>query len=360
MKQYIEGKNVLEAARERIAYVFDRFDRICVSISGGKDSTVLYHLVLDEAIRRDRRIEGMFLDQEAEYAATIRLMREMMQHPNVIPIWFQVPIRLTNATSYAQEFLYAWEPGAEWIREKELGAIHEIDRDYPQRFYPFFEWFEETRPEGTAYFVGLRAEESLNRFRAVTKNPGYHDVLWSTKTQNTGSYRFYPIYDWGSGDVWKYIYDTGIKYNEIYDKMFANGTGIYSDGMRVSNLVHEKSFKSLTDLQVLEPETFDRITRRIGGAHCAAIYAKEKVVYNAEQRPTAFATWRAYRDYLLESAPIPADRRARFIKRFEEQGDDEEVCRQQCKQILINDWENNIPVVKKKRGRTLDRWWDLL
>ena len=31
-------KNVYSAALERIAWVFDSFDRICISFSGGKDS----------------------------------------------------------------------------------------------------------------------------------------------------------------------------------------------------------------------------------------------------------------------------------------------------------------------------------
>ncbi len=50
------GKNVLEAARERISYVFDSFPRIYVSFSGGKDSSVMLHLVAEEARKRARRL----------------------------------------------------------------------------------------------------------------------------------------------------------------------------------------------------------------------------------------------------------------------------------------------------------------
>ena len=39
-------KDVLTAARERISYIFDNFEKIIVSVSGGKDSTVLCHLAL--------------------------------------------------------------------------------------------------------------------------------------------------------------------------------------------------------------------------------------------------------------------------------------------------------------------------
>ena len=41
IKQMYTNKNVLEASRDRISFLFDNFKNICVAISGGKDSTVL-------------------------------------------------------------------------------------------------------------------------------------------------------------------------------------------------------------------------------------------------------------------------------------------------------------------------------
>lgn len=359
MKRYL-NKNVLEAARERMAFLFDQFERVYVSVSGGKDSTVLYHLALEEAAKRGCMIHLFFLDQEMEYDSTIQLMRGMMHHPNVIPLWYQVPVQMTNATSYTEEMLYAWGPGEEWIRPKEPDSIHEIAEEYPRRFYPFFDWFEQHQPVGSAFLVGLRADESLNRFRAVTKNPGYRDVKWSSKTSMEGSFKFYPIYDWGHGDIWKYIDEHNCPYNAIYDKMFANNHSIYGT-MRVSNLIHEKSFSCLTQLQVLEPETYERVIKRLGGTHCAALYAEESMIYNSEQLPTAYGSWREYRDYLLESSPIAPERKARFLKRFAEQPQDEYVYRQQCRQLLINDWENNIGVSRKADPKDkLAKWRAIL
>ena len=54
-KKYLD-KNVYEASVERIKYTFDNFDKIYLSFSGGKDSTVMMHLVMDECIRRNRKI----------------------------------------------------------------------------------------------------------------------------------------------------------------------------------------------------------------------------------------------------------------------------------------------------------------
>jgi len=338
--------NVLEAAQKRTAWIFDYFATIYISISGGKDSTVIWWLFTQEAMRRGRTINAFFLDQEAEYDGTIKQMRHMMSHPAVIPHWYQVPINMTDSTSYDAEFLMAWGKGEEWLRPKEPNAITHIDGDYPKRFYAFFPWLEAQATEPTAWVIGLRSKESLNRFRAVTKQEGYPGILWSTKTDNPLAYRFYPIYDWCFGDVFKLIADEDIQYNDVYDKLFRL-QGINVRNMRVSNLIHEKSFDCLTELQEIEPENYERVLRRIKGAHCAARYANETTMYKATERPAHFETWLEYRDYLLSTAPV--SRRERFESRFAGQDDAEYIYQQQCHQILINDWENNIPVKRKSQ-----------
>jgi predicted phosphoadenosine phosphosulfate sulfurtransferase len=170
-KKYLDV-NCLEAAKHRVSWIFDTFDNIYVSVSGGKDSTALYNLVLTEAIKRNQKFNLFFLDQEMEYQATIDHMKAMMSHPNIIPMWHQIPIYMTNSTSYEEDLLYAWGEGLEWIRQKEPISIKEINEKYPKRFYPFFNWFEKNQPDNSAFLVGLRAEESINRFRAVTKREG--------------------------------------------------------------------------------------------------------------------------------------------------------------------------------------------
>lgn len=360
MITYFE-QNVLEAAQERIRTVFDHFERVFVSVSAGKDSTCLYHLALAEAQRRGRPVNVFFLDQEAEYQGSIALMRQMMCHPTVIPHWYQVPLRLTNATSYSTPFLYAWGPGETWMREKEAIAIQEIGGPYPQRFYPFFDWYEQQQTEPTAFLVGLRSKESLTRFRAVTKNPGYQDIPWSTKTNSAHSFRFYPVYDWTFGDVWKYIADSGVPYNPVYDRMYCL-KGKRLNDIRISNLVHEKSFGCLAELQEIESETYDKLCGRLRGAHSAALYAREKMIYQAEQLPPEFASWRAYRDFLLATAPMAERHRQRLRKRFASQKETDSIHRQQCRQVLLCDYENSVPINTKAAGKDdlRAKWWAIL
>jgi predicted phosphoadenosine phosphosulfate sulfurtransferase len=344
-------QNVLDAGRERMAWIFDNYDRVVVSISSGKDSTILAHMASREAERRGREVEFFFLDQEAEYQATVAQVRAMMRWSAVKPLWYQVPIRMTNATSYTDCFLHAWEPGAEWIRPKEPDSIHEAP-DAPDRFYPFFRWLEQQH-QGAAALIGLRAEE-VRRYRAVTENPAIPGINWSSR--GNGVTKFYPIYDWAFEDIWLYTYREKVEYNKVYDWLWIKGKKI--DEFRVSNLIHENSFECLTLLQEMEPDTYNALVRRIGGVAVAARYAKESTLYQTHKKPKAFKTWHAYRDFLLTTIPEEISRV--FQSRFAKQLDTEAVHRQQVRQIVTNDYENSRPVKPKKDSDPLAKWREIL
>jgi predicted phosphoadenosine phosphosulfate sulfurtransferase len=352
------NKNVLEASRERISFIFDEFEEIQVSISGGKDSTVMLHLALQEAEKRGRKIEVFFLDQEAEYDNTIKLIREQMQHPLIIPKWYQVPVYMTNSTSYKNYFLYAWGEGEKWMREKENNSIHQIDGDYPKRFYQIFDWLE-AKNTNKAYLVGLKAVEHVQRYRAVVRNPGYQDKLWSTKSKS-GAIKFYPIYDWGHNSVWRFIYDYNLPYNKLYDLMFWSNYSVYK--MRVSNLIHEKSYHCLQDLPKFEPETFDRLCERISGIDTASRYASEKLVFSNKKLPKHYKCWKEFRDFLLENIPS-TEHREKFRQRYSKQEKNEYTFKAQVGQLLINDFENSKAFDTKKSEKILkikDRWKRIL
>lgn len=357
-KKYNREKTTLDAARERVSMLFDEFEDINVSVSSGKDSTVMYHLCLQEAIKRGRKIIVFFQDQEAEYQASIDLIRVQMKHPNVVPAWYQVPIYMTNSTSYSDYFLYAWGEGEQWIRPKEKGSVHEINGEYPRRFYEFFKWYEKQNPNA-AYLVGLRAEESITRFRAVTKYGGWNGLPWSTLDGDIK--KFYPIYDWTVYDVWKFIYDYNLPYNKIYDLMYQANYSIYS-GMRVSNLIHEKSYKCLVDLPKFEPDTYDALCKRIGGIATASRYASENLMFNNKKLPSHYDNWKQFRDFLLANIPNP-EHQEKFRKRFVKQKENERTYQAQVGQLLINDFENSRPFDTKKHEKAQkirEKWMQIL
>lgn len=55
-------KNVYEAAKQRLNFLFDEFEDIYVAVSGGKDSTVALYMTLEVARERGRNIGLFFLD----------------------------------------------------------------------------------------------------------------------------------------------------------------------------------------------------------------------------------------------------------------------------------------------------------
>ena len=72
MKREYLNENVYEALQRRLNFLFEEFDNIFVSISGGKDSGLLLNLVLDfqKAHYPDKRIGVFHQDFEAQYSAT--------------------------------------------------------------------------------------------------------------------------------------------------------------------------------------------------------------------------------------------------------------------------------------------------
>jgi predicted phosphoadenosine phosphosulfate sulfurtransferase len=332
-------ENVLEATHKRISFLFDNYDNIQLSFSGGKDSTVLFHLLNEEAKKRDRKFIVYFQDQEAEYGATIDFVEWCMSQTNVIPLWYQVPIFMTNASSHQQLFLWAWGEGEQWVRQKNNLAVHLIENKYPKRFHKFNLWVGQNlrKLEGKSIsIIGLRAEESPDRRFVMFGEDS--ELFWLRRINEP--HRAYPIIDWRYKDVWKYLIDGGFKYNKIYDKMYMLGHNIRT--MRVSNLVHEKAFRCLTDLQELEPDTYDKLEQRLHGVHTAAIYGKENLIYSIKELPERFNTWKEYKDFLLSS--IHSDLKRIFEYQWSRFGDTDDVGanKYMVKRILLCDWEGNI------------------
>lgn len=369
-KKFNVDKNVLEATQERISYIFDNFENIVVSISGGKDSTVLCYLALQEARKRNRKIGLFFLDEEAMYKSTIEQIEWLMNlYPeNTNRFWLQIPFNLTNAVTYEDGFLKCWDikDKKNWMHKRDKNNVlnqtwsHEtkiLNKKIGFDFYSVL-WNFEYSFENTAFMVGLRAEESLNRYRTMVKNPGYKDIYWSTKRAGT-NFTFYPIYDWSFSDIWKYIGENNLRYHKYYDFCFKKGVGFAE--MRVSSLIHEKSFKSIQDLPEFEPDTYEKLLKRVKGVSFAQETAKDKKMFKAQELPKNFSSWKDYRDFLLGTYP-DEEKKSVFEKRFSKHLENEYVARQQCRQLILNDFENNLPIknIQDPKIEKINYWRSIL
>ena len=79
-KKYLDI-NVYEALQERLDYIFREFDNIYISFSGGKDSGLLLHMVMDYMARKGiRKKLGVFhQDFEAQYQVTTEYVEKVFE-----------------------------------------------------------------------------------------------------------------------------------------------------------------------------------------------------------------------------------------------------------------------------------------
>lgn len=306
------GIDVLTAARQRVAYVFDNFENIYVSFSGGKDSSVMTHLVMDEAIRRGRKVGLLFIDLEAQYQYTIQHVKETYElyRDHIIPFWVSLPISLSNAVSVYEPRWICWEPGKEWVRQPDELSITNASM-FP--FYKYAMEFEEFAPlfgmwfsggKKTACFVGIRADESLNRYRTI-KMEGkstYRGKMWTTLVDDS-LYNAYPIYDWQTSDIWKYNGKFFKPYNKIYDLMHKAGISIHQ--ARLCQPYGFDQRRGLWLFHVLEPETWARIVSRVNGANSGAEFVQYSGNISGQMKITKpdGHTWKSFAQLLLKSMP---------------------------------------------------------
>lgn len=348
MQIYLK-KTVLEAALDRIRYLFDEFPEVVVGFSGGKDSTVILNLALQVAEEKGRLpLRVMFIDQEGEWQSVIDYVREVFQDPRVKPWWFQIPFLIENATSTRENFLHCWEPGKQdiWMRPQEPDSVK--DNIYGVKFWKhLFTNIPAVEYKGRkmCFLGGVRCEESMTRRVGLTTAATYKHITWGRKLDDRGlHFTFYPIYDWSYTDVWKYIHSNKIRYCRLYDSLFQHGVAV--NKMRVSNLNHETAVHALFFLQEVEPETWNRLTRRLGGISMAGQMKKEAFT-TVKELPWMFRDWREYRDYLLDKLIDPRDAKrrkkfkdkfARMDKRYADLPDQEDMVKTQISAILCNDW----------------------
>lgn len=307
--------NVLTAARHRFVDIFDGFRRVCVSFSGGKDSTVMFHLAAEEARKQNKKFCVLFIDWEIQYNATIQHVQSMKeQYADCISnfYWVCLPLTTVNGVSALEPEWTAWESGANWVRQPPEGAITAPD------FFPFYQpgmtfesfipafnhWF--AQDEFTAILVGIRTDESLNRFIAINSKRKLRlspERPWTTRQSNGNCYLAYPLYDWRVRDIWRYHAVSHLPYNPIYDLMFRAGVTLAS--MRICEPFGPEQRKGLWLYHIIEPETWSLACGRVSGAASGAKYVKKDKSYfggHSISKPASF-TWQQYAKFLLSGLP---------------------------------------------------------
>ncbi|EOB2800304.1 hypothetical protein ACIL4F_002904 [Enterococcus faecalis] len=93
--------NVFDATLKRLEYIFEEFDKVYFSFSGGKDSGLMVQLANLVAEKLDRNFDLLILNIEANYTATVDFIKKIEQLPRVKNIYhFCLPFFEDNNTSF--------------------------------------------------------------------------------------------------------------------------------------------------------------------------------------------------------------------------------------------------------------------
>ena len=358
MKTY-NNKDVYTAAKERIEYIFDEFEHICISFSGGKDSGTVLNMCIDEARKRKRKIGVLFIDLEAFYKKTIEFVERMLENNKDVlePYWICLPMESPNSLSYLEPTWIWWDKEKEpiWVRPMPKNTYVINEENNPLDFYkknmPFEEFIKHFgkwygKGEKTATLVGIRTDESLNRFRAIAGTKSmYKDKNYSTKvTENV--YNFYPIYDWSVEDIWTYNGKFQKDYNKLYDLFYKAGVSIHK--MRVDEPFGNEAKAGLSMFRVIEPDTWAKVVNRVSGANFGNIYSGNKIM-NAHYKLPKNHTWKSFTFFLLDTLPTEISEHykikfSKFIKYWVEKGcpvseDHIKIMEETCPDAIINTHE---------------------
>lgn len=284
----------------------------------------MMHLACAEARKRGRTIGVLYVDLEGQYTCTIEHVREMFStYRDVIePHWVALPLHLRNAVSMGEPYWICWDPTARerWVREPPPEAVTDGTR-YPfyhapwtaadgcrgaMEFEEFIEGFGQWYGGGTeaACLVGIRCQESLNRWRAILKDRASRVEGRAWTTRKDGVVAAYPIYDWQTEDVWTFHGKTGLSWNPLYDHMHRAGMTIHQ--MRICQPYGDDQRRGLALWHVIEPESWSRVVGRVSGAGYGALYAGKRGNVLGDGKvtlPASHGTWESFVKFLLDSLP---------------------------------------------------------
>lgn len=342
MAEYCTGRNVFEASLDRIRYLYDKFDEVVVMMSGGKDSTVVYHLALIVAKEKGKLpLKVCWLDQECEWQATVDYMESIMRSPDVKPYWYQIPLDFTNSMHHDKNFMHIWNEDEKdkWCHPQSDISI-KVNPTGKNRFHDVIDGlhqhcFEPDTKNGCV-IAGIRAEENPTRRLLVSGNKSQGWIM--KRKEKNKSTKCFPIWDWTFDDVWIAIAKNKWAYNKIYDYQYKYG--VPKRLMRVSALIHETAWKSIEMLQEFEPKTYDKFTRRIEGTSTTNHMFDQDCETIPKELPYMFKDWKEYRDYLLVHL-VKKEYWELFRNRWKNQSGDD-WYKLHCKEVAINDIDGTI------------------
>lgn len=329
IKQYV-AQNVYDALQERLHFIFEEFDNIYISFSGGKDSGLLLNLVLEyqKKYYPQKKIGVFHQDFEAQYTVTTEYIERTFEKikDEVEPYWICLPMATRTAVSSYEMFWYPWDDTKKeaWVRPMpKYDYVINLDNNpittYKYRMHQedlakqFSRWYKISHGnKKTVCLLGMRADESMHRYSGfLNKKYGYKQECWISK-QFSDVWCASPLYDWSLNDVWHANSIFHYDYNHLYD--LYHMAGLQVSQMRVASPFNDYSKDSLNLYRVIDPQIWSKLVGRVQGANFAAIYGRSKAMgYRSITLPEGH-TWKSYTQFLLETLPIRI--RNNYVRKF--------------------------------------------
>ena len=249
----------IKVAVERYRLLFELYDEVVVSISGGKDSTCILELGRMAAAAAGRRVQAAFWDQEIQYPETVAYLARLQSAGAIDLTWYCVPIRSGNAWDTADPHWYPWAPEARevWARAVPAGANTVGPVGYrPQTVEERLSLGEKIHhiaharlPRTYCETLGRRTEESPVR-KAMGKAIGWHQAPNLAKRRYAA--KAYPILEWTTREVWQFIRDYELDWNRAYLRMWQGGLSAHQS--RIGQWFGEEPSIALHLMRKLAPE----------------------------------------------------------------------------------------------------------
>ena len=329
IKKYLD-MNVYDALQERLRFIFEEFDNIYVSFSGGKDSGLLLNLVLDfkRKYYPNRKIGVFHQDFEAQYSVTSEYVRKVFEELEKKEelYWVCLPMKTRTALSNYEMYWYPWDDKKRdnWVRdmpkynyvinlENNPITTYKYKMNQEDLAKQFGRWYRDAhKGKSTICLLGMRAEESLKRYNGfVNRKHGYKKKCWITQ-QFKNVWCGSPLYDWSLSDIWHAHFKFGYEYNKLYDLYYM--AGLKPNQMRVASPFNDYAKDSLNLYRIIDPETWVRLIGRVRGVNFGSIYGRTKALgYSNITLPSGY-TWKSFTLFLLDT--LPPKIRNNYIKKF--------------------------------------------
>jgi predicted phosphoadenosine phosphosulfate sulfurtransferase len=278
-----------------------------------------------EAKKRNRKVGILIVDLEAQYKMTIEHIEEMveMYKDNIELHWLCFPLLLRNAVTVFEPRWVAWDETKKdvWVRKKpklaannEYYPFYQPEMEFEELIILFGLWYAQEKT--CAGLVGIRADESLNRYRTVAVfDKKMHGGNRYTTYIGDELFNVYPIYDWKTEDIWRFHSKfKDLPNNKIYDQMHKAGVPVSQQ--RLCQPYGDDQKKGLWLYHILEPETWFKLIARVNGVNSGALYVQESGNITGSQKISKpdNHTWKSFCNLLLKS--LPKKNRDHYIKRF--------------------------------------------